>query len=131
MSVALLLVTHANIGSALCSTAQGVFPTMPLRCGVLEVALDSNTEQIAQQARAQITELDQGDGVLVLTDVYGATPCNIATAVGAETHARVLAGLNLAMLLRVFNYPDQSLDELARTAVEGGRRGILECPRKA
>ena len=75
---------------------------------------------------ARVRALDSGDGVLVLTDVYGATPSNLAEklpALGLDLHR--VSGLNLPMLLRVLNYPEQPLLELAQTAASGGRSGIL------
>ena len=71
-------------------------------------------------------ELDQGDGVLVLADLYGATPCNIGLSLGAiGVELRCVSGLNLPMLLRVLNYAQKPLDELAEIAASGGRGGIF------
>ena len=64
-----------------------------------------------------------------MTDLYGATPHNIAQRVACgERRTTVLSGLNLPMLVRVFNYPDDDLDTLASKAAEGGTRGIMSCP---
>jgi PTS system ascorbate-specific IIA component len=74
---------------------------------------------------ARIRALDAGDGVLVLTDVYGATPSNVLDKIAPTGVAiKRVSGLNLPMLLRVLNYPEQSLTELAQTAEQGGRAGI-------
>ena len=71
-------------------------------------------------------ELDQGDGVLILADLYGATPCNIGLSLSAlGVHLRCVSGLNLPMLLRVLNYAEKPLDELAEIAASGGRGGIF------
>lgn len=76
--------------------------------------------------RPRARDLDGGDGVLVLSDLYGATPCNVANRLpGLGVHMHCVSGLNLPMLLRVLNYPEQSLDELAQTAATGGRGGIF------
>jgi PTS system ascorbate-specific IIA component len=71
--------------------------------------------------------------VLLLTDAYGSTPSNIATCLAGEQPARVevVAGINLPMLVRIFNYPQLALSAMAQNAVEGGRRGIVICPGKA
>jgi PTS system ascorbate-specific IIA component len=71
-------------------------------------------------------DLDQGEGVLVLADLYGATPCNIGLSLGAlGVKLRCVSGLNLPMLLRVLNYSEKSLPELAEIAATGGRGGIF------
>jgi PTS system ascorbate-specific IIA component len=77
-------------------------------------------------AASRARDLDGGEGVLVLSDLYGATPCNVANRLpklGVRMHC--VSGLNLPMLLRVLNYPEQSLDQLAETAATGGRGGIF------
>ena len=71
--------------------------------------------------------LDDGDGVLVLTDLYGSTPSNIAASLLGTGAVQVVAGLNLPMLIRVLNYPAEDLPALADKAVSGGNRGILLC----
>ena len=75
-----------------------------------------------------LDQLDEGDGVLVLTDAYGSTPSNIACRLGARRQVAVVTGLNLPMLLRVLNYPALPLDELKEKAVSGGRDGVLLVP---
>ena len=65
--------------------------------------------------------------MLILTDAYGSTPGNLATRVATDQRTRVVAGVNMPMLLRVFNYHDQALDALSTAAIEGGRRGIVDC----
>ena len=71
-----------------------------------------------------LADLDDGDGVLILTDIYGATPSNIACALHSGGGSRVVSGLNLPMLIRAFNYPDDDLTGLVERAREGGTRGI-------
>jgi len=65
--------------------------------------------------------------VLILTDAYGSTPSNIANRLAAIVTSKVIAGVNLPMLLRVFNYPEKSLEELSTTAFDGGKDGIIIC----
>jgi PTS system ascorbate-specific IIA component len=82
-----------------------------------------------ESARSMLEVLNAGDGVLVLTDIYGATPHNLAKEVACnQPGTTVLSGLNLPMLVRVFNYPDDDLDTLSSKAAEGGSRGIMTCP---
>jgi PTS system ascorbate-specific IIA component len=126
MSVGVLLLTHESMGGALVTAARHVLGRLPLTLEVQEVSSDGDPEQLLRAAAGHARELDQGDGVLVLSDLYGATPCNIAQRLpnlGVRMHC--VSGLNLPMLLRVLNYPEQTLDELAETAASGGRSGIF------
>ena len=82
-----------------------------------------------EQAQGMVQELDRGDGVLVLTDMYGSTPSNIAAGLQKEGKVSVVAGINLPMLIRVLNYPFLDLAALAEKALSGGRDGILPCKR--
>jgi len=75
-----------------------------------------------------VDELNSGDGVLILTDLYGATPSNIACRLTRFSDVMVVAGLNLSMLIRVLNYPELSLTEMAERAVDGGRQGVMLLP---
>ena len=72
-----------------------------------------------------VNELDTGDGVLILTDLCGATPSNIACRLSHLQHVKVVVGLNMPMLLRILNYPNLSLEEMAEKAVDGGRQGVM------
>ncbi|MEP6881353.1 MAG: PTS fructose IIA subunit family protein [Dokdonella sp.] len=126
MSVGVLLMTHEAMGAALMAAARHVLGRLPLALEVIEVEASADPESTLKTAARQARELDHGEGVLVLTDLYGATPCNVAQrlpSLGVKMHC--VSGLNLPMLLRVLNYPEQSLDELAQTAASGGRGGIF------
>jgi PTS system ascorbate-specific IIA component len=126
MSVGVLLMTHESMGAALVNAARHVLGRLPMPVEVQEVAPSDDPDLMLRAAAANARELDRGDGVLVLSDLYGATPCNIAQRLpnlGVRMHC--VSGLNLPMLLRVLNYPEQSLDELAQTAASGGRGGIV------
>ncbi|MFO1505571.1 MAG: PTS fructose IIA subunit family protein [Lysobacterales bacterium] len=126
MAVGVLLLTHEAMGAALLASARHVLGRIPLQVKVIEVAPDAEPEAALRDAAARAREVDQGDGVLVLSDLYGATPCNIARRIaGFGVHTRCVAGLNLPMLLRVLNYAEQPLDEIAQTAAHGGRGGIV------
>ncbi len=127
MSVSVLLVSHGRLSQILLDTVHDVLGDLPMQTEVLEVRRVMDTDPLVRQGERMIERLDQGDGVLVLTDAFGSTPSNIANRIASKVPARVVAGLNLPMLLKVFNYPGLSLAELAKAAVEGGQRGILEC----
>ncbi|MEA3242402.1 MAG: PTS mannose transporter subunit IIA [Pseudomonadota bacterium] len=127
MNVGILLITHDNIGAVLLRTAIDVLGICPLPTSTLATPSDCNPERILEDARQAAQELDSGDGVLVLTDLYGATPSNIACRLHRSHELRVVSGVNLPMLIRVLNYPDLDLEELQHKAVSGGHDGILTC----
>lgn len=129
MTVGVLLITHPGVGSAMLHIATRIVgqSTLPVKC--LEVPPDAVLQPVCERARSMLKVLDRGHGVLVLTDLFGATPHNVASEVACtQTEAALLSGLNLPMLVRVFNYPDDNLDTLISKAAEGGNRGIIGCP---
>lgn len=125
MSVGLLLVTHNRIGEELLHTACATLGLCPLKTRSLEVVQDSDPDRLLQDCEQLVRELDQGDGILVLTDAFGSTPSNIAMRLGRRPGVAVVSGLNLPMLLRVMNYPQLRLEELQLKAVSGGQDGVL------
>lgn len=121
----ILLLTHEEIGRALIAAAQHVMPRLPCQLDTLEVGASDDPSALLTAAVRAARALDRGSGVLVLSDLYGSTPCNIANKLAdLGVHARCVSGLNLPMLLRVLNYSDKPLDELAEVAALGGRGGI-------
>jgi PTS system ascorbate-specific IIA component len=129
VTVGVLLVTHPGVGNAMLHIATRIVgqSTVPIKC--LEVPPDAPLEPVTERARSMLKVLDRGAGVLILTDIFGATPHNVAREVAfGVIGAAVLSGLNLPMLVRVFNYPLDDLDTLLSKAAEGGSRGIMTCP---
>ena len=124
MSVGILLLTHPGVGSSLLHTATRILgeTALPTRC--LEVPAGSDVQAAVSTAAGLLDSLDDGDGVLILTDIYGATPSNIACALRSRGGISVVSGLNLPMLIRTFNYPGEQLACLVERAREGGARGI-------
>lgn len=128
MSVAVLIVSHHNIGKALADAVDTAFShQLPLKLSTVGVPSDADPDKLKLLVKNAIAKLDSGDGVLILTDLYGSTPSNICKDNLDNTHVRIVTGLNLPMLLRVMNYPNLALDEIAVNAVEGGQGGIVEC----
>lgn len=125
MTVGVLLLTHEAMGAALVQTARHILGRIALPMDSFAVPPGSDVDAALRDAAARVRALDRGEGVLLLTDVYGATPSNIGEKLrGLGLDVRRVSGLNLPMLLRVLNYPEQSLSELAQTASSGGRTGI-------
>ncbi|WP_420466768.1 PTS sugar transporter subunit IIA [Panacagrimonas sp.] len=129
MSVGVLLVTHGKLGHFLLDCMRDMIGPLPLAADVLEVRRVQNHDVLINQGSKMIERLDSGDGVLLLTDAFGSTPSNIANKLAVVHGTPVVSGVNLPMLIRVFNYPQANSDEIAALAVEGGQRGIIRCPR--
>jgi PTS system mannose-specific IIA component len=129
MTVGVLLVTHGKLGHHLLETTQDMIGPLPLQADVLEVRRVQATDALLLQGRRMIERLDSGDGVLLITDAYGATPCNIASRLSEAPGTELVAGINLPMLVKIFNYPQLELAAMSRAAVEGGQRGVIHCPR--
>lgn len=125
MSIGLILITHNRIGAEILCAAEQILGRLPFASRHFEV--HSEVEPACQSAnlRVLIEEIDSGDGVLILTDLYGSTPSNIATMGGTGHATRTLAGLNLPMVLRACNYAHLDLDGVAEHAAAGGQRGIV------
>ena len=123
MKVGILLVTHSDIGKQLLLTATSVFGKNPFQVELLSVDNYDQPSDVKELAEKYVKFLDNGAGVLVLTDIIGTTPSNIASSINHDK-IKVVAGLNLSMILNVFNYPEHSLDQLSIKALEGGIQGV-------
>jgi PTS system mannose-specific IIA component len=125
MSVGILLLTHESMGDALIETSRHLLGRVSLKVDALAIPPGADIDFAMEATASRIRALDSGDGVLVLTDVFGATPSNVLDKIAPTgVPTKRVSGLNLPMLLRVLNYPEQSLAELAQTAEQGGRAGI-------
>ena len=126
MAVGILLITHPGVGSALLDTATRLLGRLPLATAAFELAFDAELAAQLPRASAALKKLEAEDGTLLLTDVYGASPSRLAHQLAQIAGpCRRVAGLSLPMLLRVMNYGEQGLDELARTAANGARNGVV------
>ena len=123
MKVGILLVTHSDIGKQLLLTATSVFGKNPFQVELLSVDNYDQPNDVKELAEKYVKFLDNGAGVLVLTDIIGTTPSNIASSINHDK-IKVVAGLNLSMILNVFNYPEKTLDQLSIKALEGGIQGV-------
>jgi PTS system ascorbate-specific IIA component len=126
MAVGILLVTHPGIGTALLAVATRLLHQLPLKVEAFEVPFEGDPDALLPQASAMLRRVDAGDGVLVLTDLYGATPSNLAAKLARiGTPVRRVSALSLPMLLRVMNYAELELDELPAVAAAGARNGVI------
>lgn len=123
MSIPVLLVTHPEVGPSVLRVAQRIVPAPARPAYTFEVAWERSPDLQQQRLEQRVRELDQGEGVLVLVDVLGATPSNLTLGLEQQHPLRRIGGLNLPMLLKVLTSPAANLDELADAAREGARMG--------
>lgn len=121
----LLIIAHAPLASSLKAVAQHAFPA----CGAVLEALDVDPamppEETMGLANHLLEKVRQPD-VLIFTDVFGATPCNIAQRLGAGPQVRVVTGVNVPMLWRALCYAAEPLDALVARAVAGATQGVMQ-----
>jgi mannose PTS system EIIA component len=127
--IGILIVAHEPVASSFVEAIRHVLGSMPAQLAALNVAHDSKPDEVLRQAQQLVAQLDSGMGVLICSDVCGATPCNIATRLNQPGKVHVLSGLNLPMLLRAVNYRNLSLTELTEKAAEGARAGVMQMER--
>ncbi|MBO9827383.1 MULTISPECIES: sugar transporter [Xanthomonas] len=126
MACGILLITHPGIGAALLSVATRLLRQLPLKTEAFDVPFDADLDALLPQASAALRRVDDGDGVLVVTDLYGASPSNLAARLARlGTPVRRVSALSLPMLLRIMNYPEQGLEQLPATAAAGSRNGVV------
>ena len=120
------MVTHNGLGDSFVDCVKHVLGAVPDNLKVLSVLAGDDTQRKLAEGHALITQLDTGDGVLILADVFGATPSNIGRQLCHTEHVMGVAGVNLPMLLRVMCSPNKNITELAEIAIEGGRECIVQ-----
>ena len=123
--IGLFLVTHTTYGESLIQCACHVLNQRPPQIVQLGVALQDDPLDLMPLARQLLGIVDNGKGVLVLTDVFGATPANIAMKLLDPGRIEGVAGVNLPMLLRALTYRDKDMNTLLTRAIAGGRDGVL------
>ena len=123
--IPMLIVAHGNFGDSLIQCASYVLGQRPEQLESLDLSACDDPGEMLERARAQIARMDQGKGVLILTDVYGATPCNTVCQLIQHEHVEAVAGANLPMLLKALTYRNEDLSQLIRKAVQGGQGGIM------
>jgi len=125
VTISVLLITHEDIGSALLNAASTTLGDLPLATTVVAVNYATNPDNLLDKLQHLMNSIDQGQGFLILTDLFGSTPSNIAANLQKNHNVQVVAGLNLPMLIRVMNYPTLTLPELAQKAFSGGKDGVV------
>lgn len=121
----LLIIAHAPLASALRACALHVFPDCGSCISVLDVQAQTPPQESLAQARALLARCG-APTALVLTDIFGATPCNVARELVEGQAARLITGANLPMLVRALTYRHENLDTLAQRALAGGAQGVMQ-----
>lgn len=127
--VGILIVSHGHFGEALVRCASHVLGSMPPLVATVGVTAHDDPEAIFRQAQNAVRELDQGGGVLVLSDICGATPCNIASRLLESGRVEGLSGVSLPMLIRALTYRSEPLESVVQKAMSGGLDGVVHLNR--
>ena len=123
--VGILLMTHAPLGQAFITAVAHVFRGPTERFEAIDVTADQDTNEIHALAKSAIQRLDEGDGVLVITDIKGGTPSNCCNSLAEAGRVEVIAGISLPMLLRAITYRRDTLDVVVEMALAGAQNGAV------
>ena len=123
--IGIFIIAHGSLGESLVQCASHVMGGLPPQLKQMGVGMHGDPAALLPIAREMIKELDQGQGVLVLSDIYGATPCNLASQLLIPGKVEGIAGVNLPMLVRALSYRNEPIDVLVEKAVTGAYGGIV------
>lgn len=121
----IFIIAHAPLASAFCRCVLHVFPDNPAGVVALDVQPNMPPEETLAQARILFDQLGTSHA-LVLVDVFGATPCNVAQRLVDGVNSKLVTGLNLPMLLRAVSYRHEPLDALVARALAGATQGVMQ-----
>ena len=123
--IGILIVAHDTLGDSLVRAVTHVLGARPPQFEALGLAAGDDPLLVLPRAREAVARLDTGDGVLVVSDIFGATPCNLACKLLVPGRIEGIAGVNLPMLVRMFTYRNRGMDTMMKKAVSGGCEGVL------
>jgi PTS system ascorbate-specific IIA component len=126
--IGVLLITHGSFGESLVQNVCHVLNKRPPLIAQLGVAAQDDPLDILPLARLLLREVDTGEGVLVMTDVYGATPGNLALKLLQPGRIEGIAGVNLPMLLRALTYREKGMETMLQKAISGAHDGVVKLP---
>lgn len=124
MNVAILLVTHQKIASSLLEVALTIVNDNLKNIEYIEIPMDASLNSMEDEIHNKLDKLDTENGILILTDMYGGTPSNLANKFIKNKNIKLISGLNLPMLVKIINYRKLSLDDLILKALSGGKDSI-------
>ena len=125
MSNTIFIIAHSPLANALRDCAMHVYPECADEVIALDVLPDAQPEETLRLANLALQNVSQ-EGLLVLTDIFGATPANVAQKLVAARRAKLIAGANVPMLFRAVSYRHESLDDLVARALAGGTQGVMQ-----
>ena len=126
--IGILIISHGTLGESLIHCASHVLNKRPPRLRQLGVTAQDDPTLLLPQARSLIKELDDGSGVLILTDMFGGTPSNLAAKLVVPGKVEAVAGVSLPMVIRVLTYRDRDLQTIVTKAISGGCEGVIRVP---
>lgn len=129
--IGILIIAHGTLGESLIHCASHVMGKRPPMLRQLGLGTDDDPAAMLPQAQHLVKELDEGQGVLILSDIYGATPCNLVGKLLVPGQVEGVAGLNLPMLVRVLTYRNVNISKLVEKAISGGREGVVSFTEEA
>jgi len=121
----LMIIAHAPLASSLKAVAEHTFPDCTRMLEALDVWPDTPIEDVELQARQMLARIRSPEA-LIFTDVFGATPCNVAQRLGDGVEVRVIAGVNVPMLWRSLSYVNESLEAVVMRALAGATQGVMQ-----
>ena len=128
--IGILIIAHGGFGESLLECAKHVIGNEPRQVAYLAVTNQDDPDHLLPVAQNLVAKLNEGDGVLVLSDMYGATPCNIVSKLLIPGVVEGVAGVNMPMIVRTMTYRHESLMALVEKAVAGGREGVVHFSRE-
>jgi PTS system mannose-specific IIA component len=123
--IGILIIAHGGLGENLIHCVNHVLGKTPPQLMHLAVGTDDDPTDLLPQAQQVVKKLDTGEGVLILSDMYGASPCNLVAKLLSPNQVEGVAGVNLPMLVRVLNYRDKPIKTCVEKAISGGRDGVV------
>ena len=123
--IGILIVAHDTLGESLVRAVTHVLGSRPQQFEAFGVSASDDPSTLLPDARDLVQKLDTGDGVLIFSDIYGATPCNLAIKLLQAGRIEGIAGVNLPMLVRAFTYRAKGMDTVIKKAISGGCDGVL------
>jgi PTS system ascorbate-specific IIA component len=123
--IGILIVAHDTLGESLAGAVTHVLGSRPAQFATLPVAAADDPLNLLPKARELVASLDTGDGVLIFSDIYGATPSNLTGKLLVRGRVEAVAGVNLPMLVRAFTYRDKGMDMMIKKAISGGCDGVV------
>jgi mannose PTS system EIIA component len=123
--IGILIIAHGNLGESLIHCASHVLGKNPPQLMSFAVGMHDDPADLLPQTQLLVKKLDTGDGILILSDMYGASPCNLVVKLLSPNRIEGVAGVNLPMLVRILNYRDKPIKTCVEKAISGGRDGVV------